>query len=72
MKTYSSVSIVLQVAFTFTVDTRDTLRLDSDAGLDLVIAGEHESTTRGMLVGGSGRGKVNVNRGLTLTSARLK
>ena len=65
-------SIVLQVAGVVTVDTRDTLLLDSNACLDLVIASEHESSTRGMLGGGSGGGKVNVNWGLTLASAGLK
>ena len=65
-------SIVLQVAGVVTVDTRDTLLLDSNARLDLVIASEDEGTTSGMLGSGSGAGKVNVNRGLTLTSARLK
>ena len=65
-------SIVLQVFRFFTVKTTDTLLRDSDARLDLVIAGEHESTTSGMLVSGSGGGKVNVNRGLLLAGARLK
>ena len=57
MKTYSSVPIVLQVA-----GTLDTFLRDSDARLDLVIAGEQESATSGMLLGGGVGGKVNVNR----------
>ena len=59
MKTYSSVPIVLQVAGFVALDA--FLR-DSEARLDLVIAGEQESATSGMLLGGGVGGKVNVNR----------
>ena len=69
MKTYSSVPIVLQVAG---LSTLNTFLLDSDARLDLVIAGEDESTTSRMLPGGGVGGKVNVNRRLFLSSASLK
>ena len=59
MKTYSSVPIVLQVAGFVALDA--FLR-DSEARLDLVIAGEQESATSRMLLGGGVGGKVNVNR----------
>ena len=71
MKTYSSVPIVLQVAV-FVRVTLDTFLRVSDARLDLVIAGEQESATSGMLLGGGVGGKVNVNRRLFLASASLK
>ena len=76
MKTYSSVPIVLQVAVVrvrFGSVTLDTFLLISQhASLDLVIAGEEESATSGMLLGGGVGGKVNVNRRLFWASASLK
>ena len=70
MKTYSSVPIVLQVAGSVTPDT--FLLISQHASLDLVIAGEEESATSGMLLGGGVGGKVNVNRRLFWASASLK
>ena len=71
MIAYSSVPVVLQVV----VRDSPALILDSvghRGHSDLVIATERESAARGMLGGGRGAGKINVNWGLSDATAKLK
>ena len=73
-QTYGGVSIVGQVVVRDTLDPPGVVLdcVGEHAHPDLVIAAEWESTPSGVLGGGRGAGKVDVNRGLSDAIANLK